>query len=538
MGFLDWFFGRGAKLSDQLRDKDVYVREAAAEALLAEPSPVALVTLRELMDSSDTENERLRCTVAAALGKAGDQRAVEPLARAMMRYALTKQHRTAVSAARALRTLGWQPRDAQERAVCALIEERTADAAEEGVAVLEALLLKKRNPEDERCIFDDEGDITEDGWVAVLRALLSPATSGAPGAPGSRAIEQFSGAPRQLLVARLEMPALWSSDKPEFQQWRAALVESLGDAAIEPLIRLLPNYNHIDGCSERVSQALLGLGPGVVPPLLRALHGIDTDTNNDNYTRSKMIRLLTTIGDPSAAAPLAAFVEHPNEYVRDAAVTALEHLGGDVSGVLRAVLQNPQLPYDTRAFAIGKLVGSGQSCDVEAVAHALQDPDLRLPAALALIQRNDPPAREVLAQHFEGLSMEDFTKDDLSAEWKRGLSVAAALANRGDACSVGVLMAHVSGAHREIEEREEEDGYIEYLQRSIEALQNLLARAPGSVDRADLEALRSLGDLRIEVWDMRREWAPEVRSFSLSILREAAIQEIARRDGRAAATQG
>ena len=67
-------------------------------------------------------------------------------------------------------------------------------------------------------------------------------------------------------------------------------------------------------------------GPDIIPRLVAELHAAE-----DGYTRGKFIELLGEMGDTSVAPELIAELEHPDQAVRNWAVTALDMIGGETA---------------------------------------------------------------------------------------------------------------------------------------------------------------------------------------------------------------
>lgn len=67
-------------------------------------------------------------------------------------------------------------------------------------------------------------------------------------------------------------------------------------------------------------------GPDVVPRLVAEMHAA-----RDGYTRGKFIELLGESGDASVVPELIAELEHPDQTVRNWAVTALDMIGGETA---------------------------------------------------------------------------------------------------------------------------------------------------------------------------------------------------------------
>jgi HEAT repeat protein len=514
MGIFDFLLGGSVELVRQLRHRDPAVRRKAALALSKAPDARAVRALIELVKDVRPENGHVRETAAYALGKTGDARAVGPLVRLMMDTALTSQRSVAFTAAKSLRVLGWEPRNAAERAVCAMVEKRPALAAAQGAAVLEGFLRQE--------------DATEEGQAIVLSALL---TSPELDKPDLAPIRQVSPATWQLLQSWLEDAALWRSGSSSAASKRERLVEAFGPRAVEPLAQLL-----LQGGWEgvRAAATLAEMGVDAVPPLLRALPQAGPPM------RVVVINALRDIGDPSAGAPVAALLADPDEEVRCAALGALGRLDVDAGAELRAVLENSRLSSQTRTFAIEELSRLGQSRDVEAVAQALGDAEVRVPAALALSRRSDPRALPVLLSHLDLAGPEpEQTRRQVKPELD--LLVAQAVARLGSPRSIKILLTSIATAraHGMMDEAEAE-AVLRPLKQTIAALEDLLERAPSGVERADLEAIVALGSgFELEVQDDRREWAPEVHAYNCSLLQERARHEIERRekdDERNAAT--
>lgn len=65
-------------------------------------------------------------------------------------------------------------------------------------------------------------------------------------------------------------------------------------------------------------------GPDVLPRLLAEMR-----RSTDGYTRGKFMELLGEMGDDSVVPDLVAELSHADQNVRQWAVTALEHIGGE-----------------------------------------------------------------------------------------------------------------------------------------------------------------------------------------------------------------
>jgi HEAT repeat protein len=160
-----------APLSIAVQDQDMGMRQAAANALgeIGDPGAIEplITTCRYHDDSGRAAADALvqigspavaqlvaalardesRSRAAWALGEIGDARAIEPLT------AILHDPKVRATVVRALESLGWQPVNDTQRAICAAVHYKWDELASLGLAVVEPLtvLLQQHRYDTESC---------------------------------------------------------------------------------------------------------------------------------------------------------------------------------------------------------------------------------------------------------------------------------------------------------------------------------------------------------------------------------------------------
>jgi HEAT repeat protein len=175
--------------------------------------------------------------------------------------------------------------------------------------------------------------------------------------------------------------------------WRvrkAAVERLVGCAEIEGVdTALIESLSDGENSGRRNSafEALVGIGPRVVPKLLNALRSEDIDV------RKLVVDVLAAIGDTTACAPMVEMLADPDPNVRGAAADALGVVGDTAAGqALYRVAVDPREDSLVRLSALRALAQIEHSPSVVELAPLLEDTVLR-PAAYTLLgQLSDPEA--------------------------------------------------------------------------------------------------------------------------------------------------
>ena len=220
-------------LIEQAGSSDYATSRKAVEAL----ATVGVPAVNLLLSALEAENERVRSGAAAALGKIGHRRAVEPLIAALV----DESRRVRNNAAKALGEIG------DKRAVGPLVtvmkldgnpyplRRFAAEALEEMDAVPQEgedyvwyLIIKRRMAD---CVM--LGDVA----VGPLIALMQSEYWLVPGAPSTLA----------LIGNERSIQALLAAVKDDNTRDRASVAEALGETAderaVEPLVAMLKTFS-------------------------------------------------------------------------------------------------------------------------------------------------------------------------------------------------------------------------------------------------------------------------------------------------------
>lgn len=240
------------------------------------------------------EDMYIRLAAVKTLREIGDSRAIEPLV--MMLKDVYQDVRK--ETAKALKAFGWQPIDDTQSAVFAIADENWEKLVTLGKAAVDPLLAA----------------------LDYKNINIQMAAANALGKIG----DAFAVMP---LVEAFE-----SSFPPVEEALMKALVK-IGNAAVEPIMKMLRNYqSHLQSSA---IYALASVGSAAVEILLTGL------SDEDNHARSAAARALGKIGDLRAVEPLIISLNDMYVNVREAVAEALGEIG-DIKSTnpLEAVFEN------------------------------------------------------------------------------------------------------------------------------------------------------------------------------------------------------
>ena len=339
-----------------LKDKDEYVRKAAAYALGKIKDPRAV---EPLIAALKDHNSDVREAAAYALGKIKDPRAVEPL----------------------IAALKDEDSDVRKAAAEALGEIKDPRAVEPLIAA-----LKDESSSVRRAAAEALGKIGDPRAVEPLIAALKDKDSDVRYA-AAKALGEIKD-PRAV-------EPLIAVPKDYYSGVRYAVTEALvkiGAPAMEPLIAALKDKDSKDSDVRQAAAEALGeiKDPRAVEPLIAALG------DESSGVRLAAAKSLGEIKDPRAVEPLSAALKDENKYVRRAAAHALDRLGwkpeqDEIAGWYWMA----KCDWD-KCVALGALT-------VEPLIAALKDTDeeVRRAAAEALGKIKDRRAVEPLSAAFK-----------------------------------------------------------------------------------------------------------------------------------------
>jgi HEAT repeat protein len=509
-----------------LRDKDVGVRSAAAEALGKIEDPRAVEPLLEVLKDKDRtyrgKDHYVLWRAVEALGKIGDPRAVEPLAKALsyrfgedrdgsielkvkqaMAEALGKigdvgARKSLVAAlkdddadvreaaAQALKSLGWKPTKDTHRAWLAFVGGKWDELVSLGAASVEPLVVAARGHRDSKVQAAAVKALLRIGAVAVEPLIV--ALEDKDGRVRKAAAEALGKIGDARAVEPLTK-ALWD------ESWnvRMAAAEALGKIgdprAAEPLLVALNSWDVGVGLERReaAAQALIQIGPAAVEPLVAALKLRSTGQSNiveevlgkidRNWMRSKAAK-------EAVPAFVATLRDNKDAGVRSNAARALGEIGDPLA--------------------------------VEPLVAALKDKDgsVRSEAVHALETLGDPRAIEPLVAAL---------KDN---EHYVRLSAAKALAKSGDVRAVRPLVDLITHVYTD----EAVVLRVSRAEDAVKYLQQVLEHAAADIALDDLRAVASLNDV-VEIYyeekdldTLKEEWRADC-----SLVRQLALRELVRR---------
>ncbi len=307
---------RFLKITDEKKQEDTraYWCNQAIDALGDLKAANAVKPIIKILEKRD--NWSFSTSASAALGKLGDQAAVEPLKRLMM-----EKHFTAPAAA--LRDLGWKPGNDEE------------------AAHFHFSILPFNAPDKEYDVFRKLGPKTADIILEIMRQghivhgvqvlLALKATASVPALCG------------MLLEARQE------------DINRSTIAEALGEfgdpRAIDALVAVLFAKEH--SVADAAAAALAKIGDAkAAAPLVRA---VSADP------RPSFITALAVFKAKEAVKPIAAALTSNNEYVRLAAAAALGEIGDPmaVDGVIGTLEDKDERVRAAAEEALKKLHQTG-----------------------------------------------------------------------------------------------------------------------------------------------------------------------------------
>ena len=338
------------------------VRQEELEKALLRLAPVAADSLIAALEGSSLGV--VRALAARLLGESGDNRAVEPLVRALRDYYCEEVERRYITG---LPDYYWYP---------------VVEAAGKSLA-------KLADPRALRPLIDAQLDVTRvlvgnPEWQTYAGFLQSLAASiGRESDPA--AMEIAAG----TLVVALKDP------DSNVRRSAARALGALGDLrTVEPLLRALESR----GIRAR-SGAALALGElgdiRAVEPLLTALE------DSHSEVRDSALNALRALGDIRAVEPLLGALEGRGIYARSGAALALGELADTraVEPLLRALEDSHSEVRSSAAWALGAL---GDIRAVEPLLRARQDSEseVRDAAIHALIGIGGPETERAVSEHF------------------------------------------------------------------------------------------------------------------------------------------
>jgi HEAT repeat protein len=197
---------------------------------------------------------------------------------------------------------------------------------------------------------------------------------------------------------------------------------SAGETDPEKLAALVARLSGDAASARKACGEILAIGPTVVPALRQATRDPDQAEaaalarrclellqRNSGVLSAAVIRRLAAEHPPESIATLLEFLPHADDdSVADeihAALVAVVHETGKADATLLAALSDPA-PL-RRALAVEVLCQGGAAVDPATIRKLLQDPmpSVRLRAALALAQANDPKAVSTLVTLLDELPL-------------------------------------------------------------------------------------------------------------------------------------
>jgi HEAT repeat protein len=372
-----------------LGNEDVEVRWAAAEALRKIGTPAVLALIGALRDDEDAD---VRQAAAWALGSIGDPQAVSALIEALRDESNDKEVRRA--AAWALGEIG----DPQ-----AVLDLNRA-LGDEDALVRQAAAEALGEIGDPQAVLDLNRALGDKDARVRRAAAKALGEIGAPQAvlDLNRALGDKDALVRWAAARALggigdpqAVPALIGALRDEDTRVRWAAVEALGKIGTPAVPALIGALRDEDVEVRWAAEALGKIGTPAVPALIGAL--------GDEYARVRWAaaEALGEIGDPQAVLDLIGALRDEDAEVRRAAAEALGEIG-DPQAVLdlnRALGDKDARVRRAAAWALGKIGTPAVLALIEALRDALigalrddEDADVRQAAAWALGSIGDPQA--------------------------------------------------------------------------------------------------------------------------------------------------
>jgi HEAT repeat protein len=362
----------------ELKNPNPQVRLTVATALGKLGDARAVEPLILLLIDGNNQSPQSRIAVAAALGQIGDARAVEPLADLLQDGNMGEQ----VTATASLVKIG-----AASGTIEPLVEALQGQAAEMRMAAARELGLKgdprARAPllaalknarwSEERKVI--AGVLDSLGWKPLNDTQCALRAIALQDWAELRKVEaQSLDASLAPALANLLHP----SDKvaPEAYEIAAMLLPKIGSAAIEPLMQVF--VENVDIVRLRyISDAFVGIGEQAVNALIARLR-----VEHDASRRQMLVEALRQLRDPRAIEPLMqVFVENDDLARLRFVADALVRMGEPAVDALAARLRVEHDPNRKQVLAEA-LMQIGDKKAVEPLMEAFKDKDWRVRKAV------------------------------------------------------------------------------------------------------------------------------------------------------------
>lgn len=332
-----------------LRDKVVDLRAAAAMVLLQIKEPA----IEPLIKTLNSPDEHCRETAAEILGQLGAKAALEPLIELLHDPSVGVR----IQAMKALEALQWEPRDTEERALCAVVRGDWDEVVKIGAPTIPHLIADLKDPD-----------------LEVRKAITTTLVT-----IGKPAVEPL-------------IKALKAEDAQT--RFHAALaLGEIGDGhAVDALAAAIkdPDATVRDTAVGALSKFK---GPQVIEGMIAALK------DEDPLIRSRAARALGDLNDNRAVEPLLEAAK--DEGTRSAAAFALWRLAPTKAIKPLAMLATQEASSEEAIVALSQLLQSAADRlavdDLQAIADIHQskpaeaDPDV--PARPALVKRSADPTQ-------------------------------------------------------------------------------------------------------------------------------------------------